>query len=191
MMKKIKSALIVILLLSPLALGLTEAAGMWSDLNWNNLASAQDNACTDSPIVYSCYEGLGCEADPTFIRSVAEMAGELGLADDNYLPCRVLIDVVDDGRFEVPHPFLYLCWDYKPICGFTSRFYASAWTSGEDNTHIEAVQVWLQRHVPNYLPIAFENERIGKASENCTRNCGILPAAGYPAPSTTQEPPYP
>jgi hypothetical protein len=115
------------------------------------------------------------------------MAEVLNLPDNNYRPCRLIIDT-DGGRFEVPYPLMYLCWTWRDVCGITARDYATTWRG--DGVTITHVQVWLERHVPNYLPIAIERERTGKASEKCSKNCAISPGA-YPAPQEFPDPPYP
>ena len=177
-MKKIMVGSIVLILLALMAI-----------LMMPRLSMAQNSGCTDNPAaVYSCYSGLGCTVDPTFIRTVEEMAAALGLPDDNYRPCKLIIDT-NAGRYVVPYPMLYLCWDYRPICGVTARDYAMAWRNG-DNVRIESVQVWLERHIPNYLPIAVEG---GEWTDQGIKRGNIILPIGiaYPPPEDYPEPPYP
>ena len=153
-------------------------------LRGDGAARAQDS-CS---IAYNCHAGLGCTVDPTFIRTVEEMAAALGLPDANYRPCKLIIDT-NAGRYIVPYPMLYLCWDYRPICGVTARDYAMVWRNG-DNVRIESVQVWLERHIPNYLPIAVEG---GEWTEQGIKRGNIILPIGiaYPPPEDYPEPPYP
>src|SRR4030065_341145 len=116
--------------------------------------AAMLDSCRDRPVVFYCYPDFGCEVDPVFSKTVTEMASALGLSDENYRPCRLIIDTTK-GRYEVSHPLLTLCWNYVPLCGTTARTFAQA-VRGED-VIITNVHVWLERHIPNYVPIAIED----------------------------------
>jgi len=151
-------------------------------------ASAVDqDSCRDNPVVFYCYPDFGCEVDPVFSKTVTEMASALGLSDENYRPCRLIIDTTK-GRYEVSHPLLTLCWNYVPLCGTTARTFAQA-VRGED-VIITNVHVWLERHIPNYVPIAIEDG--GWTEQGRKRGNKILPVGiGYPPPGGFPEPPYP
>jgi len=155
-------------------------------LTSNRPALAQD-ICRDDPIVYDCWPDFGCAVDPIFYRTVSEMAAHLNLPDDNYRPCRLIIDT-DAGRFEVSHPLLTICWAWRDVCGTTGRDFVSA-IRGE-GVILEHTQVWLERHIPNHLPIIVEKS--GWRDEDWKRGDIILPVApGYPLPPSNVLPPYP
>jgi len=149
-------------------------------------AMTQD-ICRDNPIVYDCWPDFGCAVDPIFIKYVTEMAAELNLPDDNYRPCRLIIDTEHDGRYEVPYPLTYIEWAWPGLWGVTARDYVMAW---RDTPRIVHTQVWLERHIPNHLPIIVEKS--GWRDNDWRRGDVILPVApGYPPPPSNILPPYP
>lgn len=149
--------------------------------------AAMLDSCRDRPVVFYCYPDFGCEVDPVFSKTVTEMASALGLSDENYRPCRLIIDTTK-GRYEVSHPLLTLCWNYVSLCGTTARTFAQA-VRGED-VIITNVHVWLERHIPNYVPIAIEDG--SWTEQGRKRGNKILPVGiGYPPPGGFPEPPYP
>ena len=149
--------------------------------------SNEQDSCRDNPIIFYCYSDFGCEVDPIFSKTVIEMTSALGLPDENYRPCRLIIDTTK-GRYEVPYPLLTLCWNYVPLCGTTARTFAQA-VRGE-GVIITNVHVWLERHIPNYLPIIVEG---GEWTEQgIKRGDIILPVGiGYPPPIDFPKHPYP
>ena len=149
--------------------------------------AVEQDICRDNPVVFYCYPDFGCSVDPIFSKTVTEMAQSLGLPDNNYRPCRLVIDTTK-GRYEVSHPLLTLCWNYVPLCGTTARTFAQA-IRGE-GVIITNVHVWLERHIPNYLPFVLEGG--GWTEQGIRRGNKILPIGiGYPPPGDFPEPPYP